>query len=220
MNANSGTGKVAVHRWFESGESWAAHPWFDGREPLYDVLKPQLQGADGPFCVPGLGGLLIGEKVPDPDCPDPKARARHPTICALFWFPKSRPRHSATIWCGNFASCRCRPHRAPTPASKSRCRPAGRHADPCPDRGDCSGCRGRQALLAQGAGHRHALRCRIAAGRRWRPLLRGVALLRPPRQWSPAIAVATDHFDRARAGRDRFVRGRLDAGARRGALSQ
>ncbi|MFL5340984.1 MAG: hypothetical protein ACJ8F7_12625 [Gemmataceae bacterium] len=80
MNANSGDGKAAVHRWFEAGESWAAHPWFDDREPLYDALRAQLQGADGPFVVPALGGVLVGEKVPDIDCPDPKARDRHPTI--------------------------------------------------------------------------------------------------------------------------------------------
>ena len=77
----SGNGKVVIHRWFADGENWATHPWFGGRErQLMAALAPHLQVASDAFTVPGLGGVLVGETVPDPDCPDPKARSRHPTI--------------------------------------------------------------------------------------------------------------------------------------------
>src|SRR5882724_1066409 len=77
----SGDGKVAIHRWFADGENWATHPWFRGRErQLVAALAPHLHAAGEEFAVAGLGGTLVGETVPDPDCPDAKARSRHPTI--------------------------------------------------------------------------------------------------------------------------------------------
>jgi len=81
MSSTVGDGAIAVHRWFASGENWAVHPWLAQRQrELLDALAGPLVGAPGEFAVGGLGGVLIGEKITDPDCPDPKARDRYPTI--------------------------------------------------------------------------------------------------------------------------------------------
>lgn len=94
----SGDGKVAIHRWFAEGENWATHPWFRGRErQLVAALAPHIQTTGQEFAVAGLGGTLIGETVPDPDCPDPKARSRHPTILRAVFFshpPTDRQRRA------------------------------------------------------------------------------------------------------------------------------
>lgn len=82
MSREAGNGAAAVHRWFAGGENWALHPWFAGRErDLYAALAPHLlAAADRPFVVPALGGVLVGERTPDPDCPDWQARSRHPFV--------------------------------------------------------------------------------------------------------------------------------------------
>lgn len=74
-------GPVAVYRWFADGEGWAYHPWYVpyGAE-LSRALDQPLKGPTGPFAIAALGGYLIGENLPDPDCLDSKARDRHPII--------------------------------------------------------------------------------------------------------------------------------------------
>jgi hypothetical protein len=75
-------GVVAVHRWFAGGEDWACHPWFGshGRELLYALDRRLKSGEEGPFRLDALGGVLVGESMPDPECPDPKARPRRPQV--------------------------------------------------------------------------------------------------------------------------------------------
>ncbi len=75
-------GKVAVHRWFAGGEDWACHPWFagHGRELLAALDRRLKSREDGAFRIEALGGMLVGESRPDPDCPDPKARERRPCV--------------------------------------------------------------------------------------------------------------------------------------------
>src|SRR5579884_1348781 len=95
MNALlSGDGKVAVYRWFDNGEGWAYHPWFSARGlELSQAVDPILKAAPaGSFCIPALGGFLIGEHCEDPDCPDPKARARRPTVLRVAFLSR-RPQH-------------------------------------------------------------------------------------------------------------------------------
>jgi hypothetical protein len=82
LQPSTGDGTVAVYRWFENGEGWAYHPWYGSRGlELSRAVDPILKGRPtGPFCVPALGGFLIGEHRDDPHCPDPKARERRPTV--------------------------------------------------------------------------------------------------------------------------------------------
>src|SRR5262245_33395219 len=72
---DEGQGKVAVHRWFKRGAGWAYDGWYAGRFPeLLRALDGVLKAAAlGPFEVPGLGGVLVGSKDPDPGCDDPHA---------------------------------------------------------------------------------------------------------------------------------------------------
>jgi hypothetical protein len=113
----NGDGKVVVHRWFEDGENWATHPWFGGRErQLLAALARHIQAAEGVFEVPGLGGMLVGETVPDTNCPDPKARSRHPTILrAVFVSQPPTDRQRRTL----LADLR-RLHLPPAPGADAR----------------------------------------------------------------------------------------------------
>lgn len=93
LATNAGDGKVAVYRWFENGEGWAYHPWFSPRGlELSRALDAVLKGAKaGAFCVPALGGYLVGEQREDDACPDAKACARRPMILTAAFLPR-RPR--------------------------------------------------------------------------------------------------------------------------------
>jgi hypothetical protein len=85
-----GGGVVAVHRWFAGGEDWAYHPWFERHTAaLLRSLDARLKsGERGAFEVDALGGVLVGETLPDPDCPDPKARERAPTVLRVAFVPR------------------------------------------------------------------------------------------------------------------------------------
>jgi hypothetical protein len=89
-HSEEGPGAIAIHRWFAQGAGWSYHPWFQSR--MYEFLKaitPELDGRGEILAknagihvidCQALGGFLIGEQVPDPDCPDPLAAERCPTI--------------------------------------------------------------------------------------------------------------------------------------------
>ena len=49
------------------------------------------EGELGTFELPALNGVLVGETLPDPDCPDAKARPRAPTILRVVFFPGAPP---------------------------------------------------------------------------------------------------------------------------------
>ncbi len=97
-----GSGAVAVHRWFVTGEGWAYHPWFEPRMlELMASLKPELDnrpavmaaGTRGRILRPALGGVLVGEQVEDVNCPDPVAKGRFPTVLRVVFLrrPPSEP---------------------------------------------------------------------------------------------------------------------------------
>ncbi len=97
-----GSGAVAVHRWFVTGEGWAFHPWFEPRMlEVMASLKPELEnrravmaaGTRGAILRPALGGVLVGEQVEDVNCPDPVARGRYPTVLRVVFLrrPPSEP---------------------------------------------------------------------------------------------------------------------------------
>ncbi|GAB4135115.1 MAG: hypothetical protein Tsb009_01060 [Planctomycetaceae bacterium] len=74
---------VLVHMWFRKGEGWAFHPSigdhlekFIGAVEDY-VRSPELELT---FELPFNRGVLIGEKIPDHNCQDPKAENRNPFI--------------------------------------------------------------------------------------------------------------------------------------------
>lgn len=89
MNPATGDGKVAIHRWFPTGEGWAAHPWlFERQRELIDALAGTMVGAPGEFAVLGLGGTLVGEKTHDAEHADPQARDLHPMIVRVVFAPQ------------------------------------------------------------------------------------------------------------------------------------
>lgn len=90
------TGVVAIHRWFVEGEGWSYHPWFASRShdllaALKDELdtRRQLESAGGRRMISchAFGGILVGEQCFDPDCPDPRASGRYPTILRVAFCP-------------------------------------------------------------------------------------------------------------------------------------
>lgn len=101
MHKNAeGQGAIAIHRWFAQGEGWSYHPWFQSRlQEFLTVIKPELEGRGEILPKSGgarmiecqaLGGFLIGEQVFDPECPDPLAAGRCPTILRVA-FLEARP---------------------------------------------------------------------------------------------------------------------------------
>ena len=73
---------VAVHMWFADGEGWAYHPNFAGHvEEVVDALNDVLKSSQvREFAVAFRGRYLVGERVEDVDCRDPKAARRRPFI--------------------------------------------------------------------------------------------------------------------------------------------
>jgi hypothetical protein len=72
-----------LHRWFLGGENWAHHPRIDLAElqQIVTALDLTLKARQrGVFQVEVPGGVLIGELVADPDCPDRRARPRNPFL--------------------------------------------------------------------------------------------------------------------------------------------
>src|SRR5690349_9722551 len=77
---------VVVHRWFADGEGWAYHPnlkntWSDMAGDVDKYLKSRSLSEE--FVVPHRNGDLIGEKIADEDCLDPKAVNRRPFILRM-----------------------------------------------------------------------------------------------------------------------------------------
>lgn len=74
---------VVIHRWFERGAGWAYAPEIENSKlAVMAVLDRQLKaGRPGTFSIQmAAGGCLIGTVADDPECPDPKAKGRKPTI--------------------------------------------------------------------------------------------------------------------------------------------
>src|SRR5438876_1003681 len=82
MNANVESWPVAVHRWYADLEGWAYHARLSEHLPaLIDAIDGELKGRAGAaFSKPWPLGWLVGENVADPDCPNPNAVRRDPTI--------------------------------------------------------------------------------------------------------------------------------------------
>lgn len=90
-NLSQGLGKVAVHRWFQDGEGWAFHPWFqDHFQELLASCNQLLRNRPHPDQVKGAQAeapwshndryCLLVDHSPDPDCPDSRAVSRSPSI--------------------------------------------------------------------------------------------------------------------------------------------
>src|SRR5262245_3931335 len=72
---------VAVHMWFVDGAGWAYHPNLKPTAVLGAVNEYLQSGTSQErVYVRFSGGILVGEKLPDENCKDPKAVNRSPFI--------------------------------------------------------------------------------------------------------------------------------------------
>jgi hypothetical protein len=79
-----------LHRWFVGGENWAHHPRI-GLTELHRIVAALRQPLEsrqrGVFRVEVQGGVVVGELLDDPDCPDRRARTRDPFLLRAAFVP-------------------------------------------------------------------------------------------------------------------------------------
>ena len=81
MNSQRGRIPIVVFRYFANGSGLGYPSWLDSkaRREADDALEQIHRSPSGPFrIVLGDGRMLIGEKQPDPKCPDEKLRQEQP----------------------------------------------------------------------------------------------------------------------------------------------